>query len=158
MTDMHFRPIDSATEIAARQIIIDGLTEHFGRYDGSLNPDVDGLVACYNRPGNVFLVGLVGGKVVCTGGLCKEDETTGRIVRMSVARPHRGKGCAFLMLKQLEEQAAIMGYQSIVLETNNDWDDALRLYGRWGYRVVRRDEEGTHFEKSLVKRTGEEPG
>lgn len=142
-------PITTQFEEAARQLILDGLEERFGFLDHSFNPDLRNIIRNYTQDGGVFLVCLENNIVLATGALTKEGSTSGRIQRMSVKKSHRRAGIAGLMLKTLEEKAREQGYKKLVLETNNEWHSAIGFYKKLGYQVDWKDEERSHFVKSL---------
>ncbi|MCM3609765.1 GNAT family N-acetyltransferase [Planococcus sp. MERTA32b] len=53
------------------------------------------------------------------------------------------------MLRKLEETARQLGYNELVLETNNEWQSAIEFYKKMGYEVDWKDEERSHFLKLL---------
>ncbi|WP_255298437.1 GNAT family N-acetyltransferase [Brevibacillus dissolubilis] len=154
-------PVTKEMQERARKLILDGLEEHFGFLDETLNPDLDDIMGNFIEKGETFLVGMVDGEIVYTGALIEdnlgagaqsvakaEPTTCGRIVRMSVAKSHRRQGYASQMLRTLEAAAWERDYQQIVLETNLEWDDAIGLYKHHGYVEYDRDEERIHLRKS----------
>lgn len=66
----------------------------------------------------------------------KFDNTSAEIKRMYVAPSQRGKGVAYLILKELEAWAKEHNYQNTILETGTEQHDALRLYNKAGYIVT----------------------
>lgn len=146
---MQIMPVSVQYEEAARQLILDGLEERFGFLDYSFNPDLRNIIQNYRKNGGVFLIGLQDNKVVCTGALTKEGTTAGRIQRMSVKKSHRRSGLAESMLRKLEETARQLGYEELVLETNNEWHSAIEFYKKMGYGMDWQDEERSHFLKVL---------
>jgi ribosomal protein S18 acetylase RimI-like enzyme len=42
-----------------------------------------------------------------------------------------------------------MGYQTLLVETNIDWYDAIRLYQRCGFKEYKRDDEEIHLSLTL---------
>jgi len=52
------RPFRPADQEAARRLILQGLAEHFGAVDETLNPDIDDIMASYVDRGHLFLVAL----------------------------------------------------------------------------------------------------
>ncbi|WP_203333486.1 GNAT family N-acetyltransferase [Planococcus beigongshangi] len=146
---LHITPITAQYEEVARQLILDGLEERFGFLDHSFNPDLKDIMRNYTQGDAVFLIGLAGNEVVCTGALTRESGTAGRIQRMSVKKSHRREGLAELMLQQLEKKARQAGYRSLKLETNNEWHSAVSFYTKMGYQVDWKDEERSHFVKRL---------
>lgn len=134
-------------EESAKLIVLEGLAERFGYLDDSYNPDLKNIIENYMDKGNIFMVGLINGKVVCTGALTRESSQIGRIERMSVKREYRGKGYAKRMLSTLEMEATKSGYHKLILETNKDWASAIELYKRNGFIISHFDSENAYFYK-----------
>lgn len=143
------KSVDQETAIEAKNLIIRGLSEHFEYYDETKNPDLNSITEDYLQTGDIFLVALNKGKVIGTGGLIKEKNYIGRVVRMSVDKEYRGKGVAKKILTFLEKTAKNKNYKQIVLETNKDWYEAISLYKKCGYIVFFLDEESVHFIKNI---------
>ncbi len=136
-------------QIRARELILAGLEEHFGVLETGLNPDLDDIASYYPDRGGVFVVAECDGEVIGTGGLLRDGDGVWRMVRVSVAAGQRGRGLGGTIVDYLVERAAIMGGIRIWTETNDDWDAALRLYRRHGFREFRRCDGNVYFEKSL---------
>lgn len=151
MEHKHFRikSVQEGTQEQAKQIVLEGLEEHFGYLDTSLNPDLSPIVDHYLNKGYPFLVGFVGEEAVCTGALLSIDETTGRIVRMSVKKPYRRCGFASRMIEELEQIAKRKGHSDIFLKTIHHWSDAVSFYTSRGYRVSERTGESVKMVKRL---------
>lgn len=69
----------------------------------------------------------------------REKGSTGELLRMSVHRDFRRRGVARLLVEHLEQQARQMGYTRIVLGTSSLQIEAIAMYKRLGYRVIRVD-------------------
>lgn len=149
MDELIIKIIDKATEVEAKELVIGGLTEHFGDYDATFNPDLNDIPKNYIEAGDLFFVALDNEKVVGTGALIKEKDEVGRIVRMSVDKECRGKGIAKKLIASIEKAAKDKKYKQIVLETNNDWYDAIGLYKKCGYIQFCDDGENMHFIKNI---------
>jgi GNAT superfamily N-acetyltransferase len=134
------RPFVAADQPAARQLILGGLGEHFGFVDETLNPDLDDILAHYIARGHTFVVAEAGGKLAGTGAL-KVGEGQGQIVRMSVAPGFRRRGVGQRIVEHLLDVARRRRLNRLIVETNHDWYDALRLYQRCGFVEYDRDEE-----------------
>ena len=139
-----FRPEDQA---AARALILEGLAEHWGWLDSSLNPDLEDLATWYQ--GQVLLVAHLAGELVGTGALTWERQGVGRIQRMSVARRWRRHGIASAILARLLDEARALGYRHVVLETTSTWEDAKGFYVQHGFRPVAECDGDAHFVKAL---------
>lgn len=146
---LDIRPIDEATQEQARTLILSGLGEHFGYIDEMLNQDLSDIVASYVEKGHIFLIGSIGNDVVCTGALVRESQFTGRVVRMSVAKEYRRQGFGTAMLQRLTHFAKEKGYRRLLVETNNDWYDAIGFYRRLGFVEYDRDEISVYMSLSV---------
>ncbi len=83
------------------------------------------------------------GRVVATGRLVRLDARTGKVGRMAVAAPLRGKGAGAGVLAELERIAAERGLAEIVLHAQMT---AKGFYERAGYLV-----EGGVFEEAGIE-------
>lgn len=149
--------VNEQTAPSARQIILDGLEEHFGSLNPSFNEDLMDICKSYN-PNHFFIAMVQDGtsiepNIVATGALVHEksimNEKYGRIVRMSVQKSWRRKGVGTSMLQHLCQVARELGMHCLVLETNLDWFDAIGFYKRFGFEETHRDEESTHMKLKL---------
>ena len=144
------RPFVPADQAAARALILTGLGEHWGFIDETLNPDLDDIAVAYPPESAVFLVVEDrDGALIGAGCVFEEDAETGRIVRMSVARTERGRGIGRRLVSELEAAARQRGYHRLVLETTEDWTDAIGLYQATGFTEIGIHDGDRHFEKQL---------
>ena len=142
------RAFMAADQSAARALILGGLGEHWGYIDETLNPDLDDIAAAYPSHRADFLVVEDGsGRLIGTAGLVKEDEETGRVVRMSVDKSSRGRGIGTRLIAELETIARQRGYRRLVCETTHDWSDAIALYKATGFTELGVWDDDRHFEK-----------
>ncbi len=149
---MHIRPFEPRDQSAARQLILNGLGEHFGWIDETRNPDLDNIAASYLARGHVFVVAEPhpGGELTGAGALLVSVEGGGQIVRMSVAPAHRRHGLGRELVHHLVEAARQRRLPRVIVETNNDWYDPIRLYQRCGFSEYHRDEESVYLLHSLI--------
>jgi ribosomal protein S18 acetylase RimI-like enzyme len=141
--------VSKETQEHAKHVVLAGLKERFGSLDKSLNQDLNEIILNYNSRGNLFLVGRINTKVVCTVALIREEVDTGRIVRMSVQKEYRRQGIAQKMLKEIEGRAQAKGFKKIVLETTNSWHDAISFYKKYEYKEYDRNEYEVHMVKDF---------
>lgn len=89
----------------------------------------------FDPPRGLFLVGLLDGEPVATGGWRQVEGAvpTAEIKRMYVTQRARRQGLSRLMLAQLEATIAGAGYERIVLMTGQPQDAAIALYESSGY-------------------------
>lgn len=132
---VRIRPFQPADQAAARDLILTGLGEHFGHIDATLNPDLQDIWTSYTARGGHFFVAQRDSVLVGTGGLVLEAEDIWRIVRVSVASQHRRLGIGKRMTRHLIATARDLGASAIVVETNQDWLDAISLYLRCGFAI-----------------------
>ena len=133
-----------------RNLILEGLGEHFGRIDPTLNPDLDNINASYVQTGHLFVVVESAGQIIGTGALIHEEGNDGRIVRVSVAPAFRRTGLGQQLVEYLLQAARERQFGRVLVETNLDWYAAIRLYHRCGFREYARDDESVHL--SLILR------
>lgn len=127
------RPFEPRDQRRARQLILDGLAEHFSQIDPTLNSDLTDIEMSYLSGGSVFLVAILDSEIVGTGALITESQNTARIVRVSVARAHRRRGVGRKLTSALLAAARDRGFAAVVVETNDDWLGALKLYQASGF-------------------------
>lgn len=149
MDNITVRPFRIADQKAVRELILEGLGEHFGVIKPELNPDLDNIYSHYIKPGNLFLVCDLDGEIIGTGALIEEMDRTGRIVRVSVAQSYRRQGIGRLITGQLIKAAPGYGFNRIVVETNEDWFSAIRLYQNFGFQEFDRRNGEIHLFKDL---------
>jgi GNAT superfamily N-acetyltransferase len=139
------RPFVPEDQRAARALILTGLGEHFGWVDETRNPDLEDIAASYAPPRGTFLVAVAGDMLVGTGALRRTDGYSGEIVRVSVRRDWRGQGVGRMLVARLLEQAREQGLKRVVVETNNNWYDAIGLYRRCGFAQYAQDDVSVYL-------------
>lgn len=126
-------------------MILKGLGERFGHIDRSLNPDLEDIQQTYIEAGHRFVVMEAEGEIIGTAALKDEGPGTGRIVRVNVRPDQRRQGIARQLVEYFIQVAADNGYEKILVETNIDWYNAIRLYERCGFVEFDRDDEEVHL-------------
>ncbi|MGE3799307.1 MAG: GNAT family N-acetyltransferase [Thermomicrobiales bacterium] len=144
------RPFRIDDQRAVRQLVLDGLGEHFGFIDESLNPDLDDIQAMYIDRGHLFVVARMDGSLAGTGALIEESGDVARLVRMSVTANCRGRGVGKALVEHLLAAARQRGYKRVVCETNHDWHDAIALYLACGFRETGARDGDRPFEIALT--------
>ena len=109
----HFQSMD---QLATRELILSGLREHWGELNDQLNQDLDDIQA--NYAGSVFIVAKLGERIIGTGALSPRSDTIAEIVRMSVTKDMRRQRVGTMILLRLVEEAKLLGFTQIILETN----------------------------------------
>ena len=77
-------------------------------------------------------------KVIGTVGVKKLDESTAELKALYLQSEFRGKGFGFRLLDKAVQFAKEQGYQRIVLDSMSQYDDAIRLYEKFGFKFTER--------------------
>lgn len=72
-----------------------------------------------------------------------------QIVRASVAPEFRRRGIGQKIVEHLIEAAKERRLHRLIVETNHDWDDPIRLYQRCGFLEYDRDPESVWMKLEL---------
>lgn len=144
------RPFSAGDQDASRRLILNGLGEHFGHIDESLNPDVDDIESHYVLAGQAFVVASLEGTLVGTAALLNEAPGTGRLVRVSVDGRWRRLGIGRSLVRHLIALARQQRLDCILVETNHDWLDVIRFYQNLGFAEYDRDMESVHLRLCLA--------
>jgi GNAT superfamily N-acetyltransferase len=139
----------------ARWLILEGLGEHFGYIDETLNPDLDDILHNYIIPGHVFMIACMGREMVGTGALIFHGEEISEMVRISTRKEYRRRGIGRAIITSLVNVARQRGDQRIIVKTNASWHDAINLYKRLGFVESGRTALGVSLELLLA---APEPG
>lgn len=151
------------TSAAARYCLGEYYRELGDRFDGGFDPELSILPSLeeFAPPRGIFLVVQLDGEPVGCGGLKPVSTDAAYLKRMWIAPDARGRGLARRLLGALEEQARMLGYSIVRLETNKTLVEALQLYRSSGYCEVPpfNDEPYAHhwFEKALHPGMGRRP-
>jgi GNAT superfamily N-acetyltransferase len=134
----------------ARWLILEGLGEHFGYLDETLNPDLDDILHTYLRAGHVFVVACMGRELVGTGALILHGEGISEMVRISTRKTYRRRGIGQAIVTYLVDVARQRGDRRIIVKTNASWHDAIHLYQRLGFVEYERTALGMGLELLLT--------
>jgi ribosomal protein S18 acetylase RimI-like enzyme len=146
---VEIRPFQPKDQPATKQLILDGLADHWGTLDPTLNPDLNDIATSYQ--GETFLVAVQGETIVGCGALVGEEglKGYGRIVRMSVKKESRRQGIGQLILHYLQTAAKQRQFHEILLETTQTWAEAVTFYQANGFHIIGHHNGDTHFEKAI---------
>lgn len=126
-------PFKSEYQDAVKNLILAGLTEHWGRVDPTLNSDLNDISTSYANA--TFLVARFEDRIIGTGALVPRSDQVAEIVRMSVAADMRRQGIGTKILEQLCQEAKYLGFQRIILETTSTWNEVIKFYKRFGFHI-----------------------
>jgi GNAT superfamily N-acetyltransferase len=135
------RPFNPADQAAVRTLILTGLGSRFGTVDETLNPDLDDIQCHYVDAGETVLVlESTDGVILGCGMLHCENgsATSGRIARVSVIESLQGLGLGRRISRALIDHARQRGFTRLLVETNDNWASALRLYQSLGFTETHR--------------------
>lgn len=142
------RPFHPQDQKEVKDLILDGLIEHWGSLEPSRNLDLDDITTSY--AGALFLVALLDGRLVGTGALLPHAKEVGEIVRMSVKITCRRRGIGRLILRRLLEHAQQFGYRQVILETTATWQEAIQFYLDNGFQVTHFQNGDIYFSQDLA--------
>lgn len=152
------RPWQDTDQTAVRNLILAGLAQRFGTADPALTPDLHDIASHYLAHEATFLVAEGAHGIVACGALIHEkgEPNTMRLVRISVLPTHQKQGLGRLVSQLLLAVAQRRGAKRVVLETNSDWHNALRLYKSLGFQEYARTAD-PHFAYTEVHLAKELP-
>jgi putative acetyltransferase len=143
-------PFQPADQEKVKELILNGLAEHWGVLDLTKNPDLNNISASYAQ--DVFLVAWLEDIIVGTGALVHRSDEFAEIVRMSVVKEMRKKGVGRLILQKLIEMAEEKSYRKIILETTNTWVEVIEFYLKCGFTITHEQDGDVYFEMILPQR------
>jgi len=86
-------------------------------------------------PDMTLFVARADGKAVAMGALRRHPCGIGEVKRMYTMPDHQGRGIGGRILAEIEALARREGLTLLVLETGSNFDAALRVYQRGGFRT-----------------------
>lgn len=137
-----------ADDVGLMESLLTVFGNAFGEPDtyGAKRPTANYLARLLGSDTFIALVALVGGKVV--GGLAayelrkfEQQRTEIYIYDLAVAEPHRRKGLATALIRELQRIGARRGAYVIFVQADRGDEPAIELYSRLGTR-----EDVLHFD------------
>lgn len=100
--------------------------------------DEHDFYAQYNKLDNIkhAVIAYDDLSAVSCGAIKEYSSRSVEVKRMYTLPEYRGKGIAMLVLRELENMARELGYESCILETGLRQPEAIRLYEKCGYRLI----------------------
>jgi putative acetyltransferase len=145
MSGILIRPFAEGDQAAVRALVLAGLKDHFGELDPTLNHDLDNIALSYVARGGIVIVAERDAVIVETGALIPVEPGVSHLVRMSVDGAARGQGLGKRLATHLIERARARGDGRVLVETNDDWLDAIALYRRCGFNDERFENGEIHL-------------
>ena len=132
---------------AVKELVLGVLSEEGFEYDPAKDFDLDKIEDYYLQNRGIFYMGVVDGTIIGTSAVRLIDDGTCEIKRIYVKKDFRGRGfgrALFIQALKFAEE----NYSTVVLKTDARLEDAINLYRRNGFSVV-KDEGGVmYFEKT----------
>ena len=115
------------------------------------NGETNDFFAQYNKIDLIknVVIALNDNLPVGCGAMKEYDKSTMEIKRMYVPIEMRGKGIAVAILNDLESWARELGYKRCVLETGDKMLEAIGLYKKSGYKVIKNYGQYEDVESSI---------
>lgn len=95
------------------------------------------------------IVAFIDDKAVGCGAFKKISDSTVEIKRMYVVENLRGQGIAQKVLTELEKWAGELNFSECILETGKKQPEAIRLYQKVGYTIIKNYGQYEHVENSV---------
>ena len=146
-SDVTIEPFQPEDQTTVKNLILAGLAEHWGELDLNKNPDLNDIASTYAK--GVFLVARLGYEIVGTGAFVPHADGVVQIVRMSVRATMRRKHIGTLILRHLVQYAKDHGYRKIILETTEDWHEAIEFYLHNNFRITHYSNSDVYFVRDL---------
>ncbi len=105
----------------------------------------------FREPAGSFVVMYAADEPIGCAGLQRIDASTAEIKRMWVASAQRGRGLGRRLLDHVEQVAAELGYERIVLDTNDVLTEAIALYEQAGYGSIERYNDNPYAKRWFAK-------
>ena len=122
----------------------------------SKDSDLKDLEESYLRSGGSFeVLEDRNGNLVGTYGLFRLDRETCELRKMYFVPEIRGIGLGRRVLERAVDQARMLGYQSIGLETISVLKDAIRLYTRFGFVPIKGAQISARVDQAYMLKLGE---
>ena len=132
-----FRPEDQAV---FERLNLDWIEQHFV-VEASDRVQLGDPQTHIIDPGGAVLMAEADGEVVGTVGLvAQQGRDTVELVKMAVRADARGQGVGGALMQAAIDTASGMGASRVWLETNTVLGQAVRLYQKFGFRVLADDE------------------
>lgn len=154
LTIRQYKPSDAERVWAIHELALRASPLEFVE-DAPADEDLTKISEQYLSEGGEFLVGLVDGEIVAIGGFQPRDSETAEIRRMRVHPEYRREGFGERLLGMLEDCAKELGFNQVVLDTNEHLGAAQSLYQKHGYEETHREihqvtgDEFVYYQKDL---------
>jgi len=130
-----------------KELVLGVLTQKGFEYDPGKDSDLDDITGYYHNRGGMFFVGTVDGEIIGTSAVRRIDSGKCEIKRIYVKDNVRRRGYGKKLFLHALEYARIH-YPVITLKTDRSLVEAVSLYRKFGFSVIKEDENTLFFELS----------
>ncbi|HIE31801.1 MAG TPA: amidohydrolase [Methanosarcinales archaeon] len=135
---------------AVKELVLGVLREEGFEYDPAKDFDLDDIEKYYLQNRGIFYTGVLDGEIIGTSAVRRIDDEKCEIKRIYVRNDFRGKGFGRALftwaLKFAEEN-----YSTVILKTDVRMGNAINMYRRNGFSVVKEEDEVMYFEKTGLR-------
>ena len=146
---MKFREITTADNEAIAALIRDNLEQAGLDIPGTVYFDegLDHLSDCYgDKEHRYFVMEDEDGKVIGGIGFAGFEpmQDTAELQKLYLADRSKGSGLGYAMIEYIEDKMREAGYKQSYLETHDNLQAAIHIYGKCGYNEIERPKEVVH--------------
>ena len=136
-TDIKLRPLHPLDDASLARVIRAALVEFGADRPGFAwqDPELDAMSKTYNVSGYVYFVAVEGENILGGAGIgpLSGEAATCELQKMYLAPSARRQGVGWRLMGCLLEEARLMGYRRVYLETLTGMVEAQQLYRAWGF-------------------------
>lgn len=141
MDKISIRPIAPSDNPSLAQIIRGTLAEFGANHPGTVYYDesTDHLFELFQKPGSVYYVAEIAGKILGGGGIFPSDgldKDTCELVKMYLLPEGRGQGLGKSLIEKALAFAKEAGYKKVYLETMPELKKAMSVYEKFGFKYL----------------------
>ena len=145
------RPIKPEDDSAIARIVRTSLAEHGLDIPGTayFDPELDHLSAFYREAPKArayFVMQDCEGRIIGGAGLAEFPALPAccELQKIYLVDEAQGTGLGSALLQAVENEARMLGYRRIYLETHHNLRQAIRFYKRHGYELVKQPVPSPH--------------
>ena len=149
-TAIHLKitPFNPENQEAVKNLILQGLGEHWGTVDPTKNPDLKDIAQTYAK--DIFLVAWHQDQIIGSGALVQRGPDKAEIVRMSVLKSYRRMGVGQKILDSLCGHAKMRGFKTVILETTETWQEVIQFYRAYGFHITHHKAGDVYFSLAIA--------
>jgi putative acetyltransferase len=136
------RKITKGDNAALAWLIRQVFEEYDFPWEGTVytDPSTDQLYELFQTPHSLLLVAEENGNLLGSCGIFPTENLPkghAELVKLYLSKKARGKGIASELYKKCEEASKALGYTHLYLECFSHFQDALKLYEKYGYTYLK---------------------